>query len=257
MGLDVSTTTIGISVVKRNKGQDDNIEIIMLEGLVLKNRELNKYKGAESLFLKNSAFKVKLIEIQKIIEETYHKPIDRVFIEEPLFGSNNIMTVGVLMKFNGIISSTIYDNLHIVPDYISSYDARCFAFPELMEIRVFNKKNERRILKDIEKDIKKGKLVLFGGYPFQIDKKTIIQELIAEKFPYVEWIYDKKGNLIKSSFDSTDALACILGYLNKEKQNDQKPFIENYTINDDLILYNTKLPNSTEVLKHSIRFSVS
>jgi hypothetical protein len=165
------------------------------------------------------------------------------------------MTVGVLMKFNGIISNSVYQETGLIPEYISSYDSRSFAFPQLLEIHVFNKKNQRYDIKEIRKSIKKDNLVLFGGYPFQIDKKTVIQELIAEKFPNIEWLYNKKGDLDKSSFDSTDALACLLGYINKVQHNEEKPTIVDVVDNGNEIIYTTAFTtDKREKFTHKVTF---
>ena len=43
-----------------------------------------------------------------------------------------------------MISECVYDVLHVVPDYISSFDARTYAFPELHAVRKFNKKISTR-----------------------------------------------------------------------------------------------------------------
>lgn len=69
-----------------------------------------------------------------------------------------------------MISDSVYRILGIVPEYISSYDARKYAFPELMAIRKFNKKGEEYSKDKILTAIKKNKLVLFGEYPFDCDK---------------------------------------------------------------------------------------
>jgi hypothetical protein len=47
-----------------------------------------------------------------------------VVIEEPLLQSNNVNTVATLLRFNGMISKSVFDTLGVVPDFISSYDAR-------------------------------------------------------------------------------------------------------------------------------------
>jgi len=255
LGLDISTTTIGIAVIKHVDGNPNTeCEIVLLEGLVLKSKELNKIKGIESLFLKNKMFREKLLHIKAIIYQTYQKEIDKVIIEEPLYGSNNILTVGILMKFNGIISNTVYEETGLVPEYISSYDSRSFAFPQLLEVHVFNKKNERRDIKEVRKALKNNNLVLFGGYPFQIDKKTVIHELISEKFPNIEWLYNKKGDLDKSSFDSTDALACLLGYINKTQHNETKPIIVDVVDTGKEIKYTTAFTDNDEKFIHKITF---
>jgi len=254
LGLDISTVTIGISVVKHINGEPNtNCEVVLLEGLVLKNKELNKMKGVEALFIKNKIFREKLLNIKELIKRTYQRDIDEVVIEEPLFSSNNIVTCGVLMKFNGIISNSIYEELGIVPEFISSYDSRCFAFPDLMAVHVFNKKNERRDIKEIRKALKNNHLVLFGNYGFQIDKKVVIQELVSEKFPNIDWLYNKNGELDKSSFDSSDALACILGYINKIQNNNEKPQIVDVDDTEKEIKYTTMLGDKK--YQHIIRFN--
>jgi hypothetical protein len=64
--------------------------------------------------------------------------ITTVVIEEPLLQSN-VNTVATLLRFNGMISKSVFDTLGVVPDFISSYDARKYSFPELMSVRKFKK----------------------------------------------------------------------------------------------------------------------
>jgi hypothetical protein len=68
---------------------------------------------------------------EEFIEKYKDIGIDHVIIEEPLISSNNSITVSTLLRFNGMISDCIYNVLGIVPDYISSYDARKYSFPDL------------------------------------------------------------------------------------------------------------------------------
>jgi lipocalin len=89
--------------------------------------------------------------------------------------------------------------LGIVPEFISTYNSRKFAFPELVQ------PND------------KGKYVLFGGLPKDIDKKQIIWELVAKKEPQIQWLYTKNNTLKKENFDQTDAYACVLGYMNSKE----------------------------------------
>jgi len=112
--------------------------------------------------------------------------------------SNNIYTIQTLLRFNTLITKQIYDVLGIVPEYISTYNSRKFAFPELVQ------KND------------KNKMVLFGGQPKDCDKKQIIWDLVAKKEPQIQWQYTKNNTLKKENFDQTDAYACVLGYMNQE-----------------------------------------
>jgi RNase H-fold protein (predicted Holliday junction resolvase) len=193
LGLDVSTKTIGISLFevlthitpKVKPKPKDNIELLIKKAQIFQNEFLEKYSDIE---------------------------IDRVIIEEPLVRSNNVNTVATLLRFNGMICRSVYEVLNLVPEFISSYDARKFAFPELMEIRKINKKGEPYT----EKEIERKQPVLFGGHPFDIDKKQIIWEKVNEREPQIVWVYDKHQRLSKENFDMTDAYACVLGQMRKE-----------------------------------------
>ena len=145
----------------------------------------------ESLIQKTLLFEEKLKGYQNL-------GITKVIIEEPLLNSNNAYTVGTLLRYNSMITKSIYDILGIIPEFISTYDSRKFAFPELVR----------------END--KGKKVLFGGYPKDIDKKMLIWELVAKKEPQVKWLYTKNNTLKKENFDQADAYTCALGFLRKE-----------------------------------------
>ena len=116
-----------------------------------------------------------------------------------------------------MISDCVYNVLGIVPEYISSYDARKYSFPELMAVRKYDKNGEKYKDKKIYNSIRKNNFVLFGAYPWDIDKKTIIQNKVSELFPNINWLYDKNNELKKENFDACDAYVACLGYLNKEK----------------------------------------
>jgi len=142
----------------------------------------------EELMIKSNLFKLKLEEYKNI-------GITKVIIEEPLLTSNNVNTVGILIRFNTLVCKEVFDVLNIIPEFISTYNARKFAYPELTN------KNE------------KGKEVLFGGYDKNIDKKNLIWELVAKKEPQITWHYSKNNKLKKENFDQTDAYTAVLGYM--------------------------------------------
>jgi hypothetical protein len=206
LGLDVSTACIGFCLLI-----DDGSKFGKVAELThISPKVSNKIKGIEQLFLKKKIFEEFIIKYKDF-------GIDDVIIEEPLLRSNNVNTVSTLLRFNGMVSDCIYNILGIVPQFISSYDAREYSFPELMSIRKYGKDEKQYPYNKIMKEIKECKLVLFGGYPWTIDKKTVIHGKVSELFPDIEWIYDKKGELKKENFDACDAYACVLGYLNKER----------------------------------------
>jgi hypothetical protein len=114
-----------------------------------------------------------------------------------------------------------------VPSFISSYDARMFSFPELVSLRKYNKKGEEYPLKHIEDAIKKDNIVLFGSYPFDIDKKTVMMNMVNDTFKDIQWVYDKKGKLKKENYDACDSLICALAYININHNGIEKPTIVN------------------------------
>ena len=187
LGLDVSTRTIGWALFDIQSKELLELTHISPRPKSKENQENSKIK---ELLLKAEVFKSKLIEYKNL-------GIVRVIIEEPLLNSNNINTVQVLMRFNSFICKEIYDMLGIVPEFISTYNSRKFAFPELVQ------QND------------KGKYVLFGGLPKDIDKKMIIWEKIAKLEPQIQWQYTKNNTLKKENFDQTDAYCCVLGFMNQ------------------------------------------
>lgn len=216
MGLDVSTSTIGVCIVLDDETDYGKI----LELTHISPKVSNKIKGVEQLLLKKKIFEDFIVKFKDF-------GIDEVVIEEPLLRSNNVNTVGTLLRFNGMISDCVYNILGIVPNYISSYDARKYSFPNLMSIRKFGKDEKQYDYNKILKEIQQCKMVLFGDYPWAIDKKTVIQGNVSEIFPDVPWIYNKKGELKKENFDATDAYVACLGFLNKQKYGDLNLKIKN------------------------------
>ena len=146
LGLDVSTKTIGMALFE-NDGK-----LLELTHITPKIKPLPDNK-LEELFRKVDAF-------EKLLTRYIELNIDKVIIEEPLLNSNNVYTVGTLLRFNGMISKVVDDVLGVVPEFISSYDSRAYAFPELMSIRTHDKKGEPYK----EKDMKTKRPVLFGSY---------------------------------------------------------------------------------------------
>jgi RNase H-fold protein (predicted Holliday junction resolvase) len=182
LGLDVSTKTIGWSLF--DIGTGNLLELTHISP-VPKPKVENKI---EELLLKAQIFREKLLSYKEL-------GIQYVVIEEPLLNSNNVYTVSTLMRFNTLICKEVYDILGVVPEFISTYNSRKFAFPHLVQ----------------END--KGKFVLFGGLPKDIDKKQVIWELVAKREPQINWLYTKNNTLKKENFDQTDAYCAALGYM--------------------------------------------
>jgi hypothetical protein len=235
MALDVSTACIGITILVDDGSQYGRIaEMTHISPKVPKD-----IKGIESLFLKKQQF-------QTYINGFSNYKIDRVVIEEPLLSSNNSETVATLLRFNGMISDCIYNIFKIVPDYISSYDARQYSFPSLMAIRKYGKDESVYPKKKIIKAIKDSKVVLFGSYPWTIDKKMVMFENINKVFPDINWIYNKKGELKKENFDATDSCVACIGQINKERYGELEFHTSNIVIDDKKAEYDVSYWDRTE-----------
>jgi len=109
LGLDLSTSICGYTIL------DQYGSIIVMSHI-----DLTKVKG--ELWDKVDVMKK---EIKKL-KETY--PIEHVFIEEPLSkfrrGKSNAHTIGLLMRFNGIVSYLIHQELGLTPEYYPVSHAR-------------------------------------------------------------------------------------------------------------------------------------
>jgi len=202
LGLDVSTKTIGIALFDDNGGKG---KLKLLTHVTPKVKPAPETKMQE-LFEKASIFE------HEFLNKYADVGITRVIIEEPLLRSNNVNTVATLLRFNGMISRSVYDTLKIIPEYISSYDSRAFAYPELMQIRTHNKKGEPYT----EKEVAKNKPVLFGGYDFEVDKKMVAWEKVSDLEPQITWLYTNKGTLKKENFDMTDAYTCVRAVMKRD-----------------------------------------
>ena len=182
LSLDVSTKTIGVALFDI---ETKNLLELTHVSPVPKPKIENQI---EDLIVKSAIFRKKL-------EEYIDFGVTAVVIEEPLLNSNNVYTVGTLIRFNTLICKEVFDVLGVVPELISTYNSRKFAFPHLVQ------KND------------KNKFVLFGGYPKNIDKKTIIWELVSKREPQITWQYTKNNTPKKENFDMSDAYTCGLGYM--------------------------------------------
>ena len=186
LGLDVSTKTIGWALF------DMRTQELLELTHVSPRPKIKTENKIEELLSKADVFKSKL-------EEYKNLGITKVIIEEPLLNSNNIYTVQTLLRYNSFVTKNIYDVLGLVPEFISTYNSRKFAFPQLLQLN------------------DKGKMVLFGGLPKDIDKKQIIWDLVAKREPQITWQYTRNNTLKKENFDQTEAYCAVLGFMNSEK----------------------------------------
>jgi len=185
LGLDISTKTIGWALFDIEK--QELLELTHFSPKI-KPKPENKI---EEMMAKANQFKEKLTDYQKF-------GITKVIIEEPLISSNNVRTVATLIRYNSLITRVIYEVLGIIPEFISTYDSRKFAFPDLYT------------------ENKKGKKVLFGGYSKGCDKKHIIWQKVSDKESHLTWVYTRNNTLKKENYDMSDAYTCVLGQMKQK-----------------------------------------
>lgn len=246
LGLDVSTSCVGVCIVK-DYGIDIKPEII---AVTHKAPKVPKgVDGIESLFVKKEIFEDGFL---KCINDYTDEKITDVIIEEPLLTSNNAYTVATLLRFNGMIADSVYRTLGVVANFISSYDARMYSFPELVALRKYNKKGAEYSLKHVNDAIKKDNIVLFGSYPFDVDKKSVMMNMVNDMFngdEEIPWELNKKGELKKENYDACDALICALAYINVNHYGVERPIIsktsKKETEKEIIINYTTKIWNKT------------
>lgn len=204
LGLDVSTKTIGIALFE-DKGNYGELKLLHHVSPKPKNPKPS-YK-IEELTRKCKVFE------EEFLDKYLDIGVNNVVVEEPLVSARNAYTVATLLKFNGMICKSIYDSMGIIPQFISSYDARAYSFPDLMQKSKYKKTGELRS----EKERKKLNPVLFGAYPHDVDKKKVIWDRVSSVEPDINWVYKKDGETLKKeNFDMTDAYAAVWGYMVKE-----------------------------------------
>jgi hypothetical protein len=186
LGLDISTKTIGFALF--DLSGSNLLELTHFSPKIKPQPE----DKIEELIKKAEGFK-------KHLESYKNVGITRVIIEEPLLQSNNVYTIGTLLRYNTLILKACYDVLGVLPTFISTYNSRKYAFPDLVGAN------------------DKGRNVLFGGYPKDIDKKHVIWEHVNAVCPEVNWLYGKTGSLKKENYDMADAATCVIGYINMNK----------------------------------------
>lgn len=201
LGLDVSTKTIGIALFE-DLGESGKLKLLHHVTPNIKPKPKNK---TQELCEKAKVFD------KEFLNKYVNMGITKVIIEEPLLRSNNVNTVATLLRFNGMISRSVYETLGVTPEYISSYDSRKYAFPVLMAVRTHDKKGVRYPQKKIDKALP----VLFGAYPSDVDKKALVWEMVSELEPQIVWLYKKNKAPKNENYDMTDAYAAVHGFMNK------------------------------------------
>jgi hypothetical protein len=223
LGLDISTSCIGISII-----EDDGVNEPVISRIThIVPKIAKEKKGIEALILRKEIFE------RDFLSKIKDVGITECVIESPIChtaSNSNAQTVAQLLQFNGLLSEAVYRVLGIIPHYVSSYEARMQSFPNLLAIRKFNKRGELYQIKHIEKALKESHLILFGSYPFDCDKKSVMMDMVCEKYPEIQWVHNKKGEIRKENYDACDSLVCALAYVNTKRYGEMDAKIKEYNI---------------------------
>lgn len=211
LGLDISLKCIGCCLMACS--ENNETKVLKLAHILPKVNDDNQTKA---LFERKRAFEDDFLIPLKEFN------IEKVIIEEPMLSTTNKDMVSSLLRFNGMITDSIYSVLDLFPEYITSYQARQYAFPDLLSIRKYCRDGSLREKQNILDSINDNQIYLFGEYTRDIDKKEIIWNRVSDMYPDIQWVKDKNGNLKKENFDACDALVCILATLNKERFGEGK-----------------------------------
>ena len=172
LGLDISTTVIGIAIF------DNDDKLCKLEYI--------KFKPKTTLFERLDDFIVHIENLSKILGTKEEEAvIKNISIEEPLkkFKGkfSNADTIQKLTAMNAMVSGYVYRKFGIEPRYYNVNTARKTVFPSL---------------------------VIPQSAP---NKKYLIWEKVVEKEPQINWMYSKKTHkLMKENFDMSDAYIVAL-----------------------------------------------
>jgi len=110
LGLDVSTSCVGVTLLSRNTGA-----IVLLDHI--------GFKGSKTLYEKGTVVEGYLVNLKLKYPE-----IESVYIEDAAkkfaSGRSSATVISTLMRFNGICSYIAYTRLQLLPEYVAPSAAR-------------------------------------------------------------------------------------------------------------------------------------
>lgn len=178
LGLDVSTSVVGVCVVDSTVEPDDKGSHILLLDRI-------EFKGCKTLWDKAdvvSRYMDDLIRGSFEDEKKFMLQIyaDRIVLEEPLMGfrpgMSSAQTISTLMRFNGIVSYLARRTFHQEPEYVGSAHARKLCGIKLQRTA--------------------------AGGP---QKEQVFSYMAANDLKHVVWPIKKNGKQVDWSRDACDA----------------------------------------------------
>ena len=168
LGLDVSTSVMGICLLDSAITVDDPSKIVVLDHL--------EFKKCKTFWQKADLAALEFDSLLKKFPGSY-----RVILEEPLMGfragMSSAATITTLMRFNGIVSYISREIFKVDPEYIAASSAR-----KLCGIK-----------------IQKTSVVGING------KEQVFKYMSENDLKHVQWPTKKNGTAVEWSRDATDA----------------------------------------------------
>lgn len=188
LGLDISTSTVGISLFD-------------IDGNLI---ELNHISPISKCSAKHEELFEKSQIIVDFLTVNYEKDIDSIIIESPLISSKQFDTAALLNYFAGIMFASLkkaYKDCTF--HYITVDEARRFGLSELVGGK--NKTLFGELTKNL-KDVEVSEL-----------KKMAVLSSVAQKFPDIVWLLNNNLTIDKKNFDRADSITVVLGHMEKTK----------------------------------------
>lgn len=190
LGLDISTSTIGISLFEDNC---DTGQLVTLTHFTPKLKpkpktKLEEYKEKADLCVKQITKQFKGYNITKII------------VEDPLQNSASQKVAMILSLFNEYMTNKLSLAFDMPIDFITVYESRKNALPELVN----------------DKD------VFMGDFPNKVANlrkskwsKFLIMYLVSQRYKGIKWLLNRAYKIDKKNFDRADSIIVVLGYMIK------------------------------------------
>ena len=187
LSLDISTSCIGVSSFTDG-------ELNFTSSIEPKIR--GDYDKEEKLYQK-----VVLFDDYLNHKNVYTENYEYIIIEKPLISSSNIFTAAHLNFFQGMVFNMLKMRMpgaHVI--YYEIDDIRITVFPELVS-------KKGTLYSDLPKEIQGNKISQY--------RKLIINYLIAQRYPTVEWDLNNNKKLNETNYDVADSLAVGTAFLIK------------------------------------------
>lgn len=169
LGLDISTTCVGVAVVSVSSG---SLHIDALEHI--------EFKGCETLWEK--ADHVELTLGQLLISDLNFKLVDRVYVEDAALrftpGQSSAATLSTLLRFNGLVTYIARDVFGVEPEFIAAGHARKLCGMKMQQRKKCGKSH----------------------------KEQVFDYMMANDLKHITWPMKKRSsNVVDWSRDVTDA----------------------------------------------------